>query len=136
MNINWKELITKQYWFGLDRGVVHLTDQIILYTGAALVLLGVILLIVKLISKDTLKKPQISRVSSVFITIGLLEMLWYVLRWQYVNALGSRFMAALIGIIGLMFLWKPIKYFLFSYRKDVVIQSKEQLKEKYLNMNR
>ncbi len=136
MNINWKELITKQYWFGLDRGVVHLTDQIILYTGAALVLLGVILLIVKLISKDTLKKPQISRVSSVFITVGLLEMLWYVLRWQYVNALGSRFMAALIGIIGLMFLWKPIKYFLFSYRKDVVIQSKEQLKEKYLNMNR
>lgn len=136
MNINWKELITKQYWFGLDRGVVHLTDQIILYTGAALVLLGVILLIVKLISKDTLKKPQISRVSSVFITVGLLEMLWYVLRWQYVNALGSRFMAALIGIIGLMFLWKPIKYFLFSYRKDVVIQSKEQLKEKYLKMNR
>lgn len=136
MNINWKELITKQYWFGLDRGVVHLTDQIILYTGAALVLLGVILLIVKLISKDTLKKPQISRVSSVFITVGLLEMLWYVLRWQYVNALGSRFMAALIGVIGLMFLWKPIKYFLFSYRKDVVIQSKEQLKEKYLNMNR
>lgn len=136
MNINWKELITKQYWFGLDRGVVHLTDQIILYAGAALVLFGVILLIVKLISKDTLKKPQISRVSSVFITVGLLEMLWYVLRWQYVNALGSRFMAALIGVIGLMFLWKPIKYFLFSYRKDVVIQSKEQLKEKYLNMNR
>lgn len=136
MNINWKELITKQYWFGLDRGVVHLTDQIILYAGAALVLFGVILLIVKLISKDTLKKPQISRVSSVFITVGLLEMLWYVLRWQYVNALGSRSMAALIGVIGLMFLWKPIKYFLFSYRKDVVIQSKEQLKEKYLNMNR
>lgn len=136
MNINWKEFITTQYWFGLERGIVRLTDSVILYAGAALMLIGVILLIVKLINKNKLLKPQIGRFSSVFMTVGLLEMLWYVLRWQYVNALGSRAAALLILLIGLLFLWKPVRYFLFDYKKDIAVQSKEDLKEKYLNMGR
>ncbi len=136
MTINWNELISKQYWLGLDRGVVHLTDKIILYFGAALVVIGVILLIVRLLSSDKLKRPQFGRISSVFMTVGLLEMLWYVLRWQYVSALGSRLAALLVGLFGIYFLIKPIRYFLFQYRKDLNLLSKEQLKEKYLKMDR
>ncbi len=136
MTINWKVFISSEYWFGLDRAIVHLTDKIILYSGIALVLLGVIFLVVKIISSDKLKKPYFSRISSTFITIGLLEMLWYVLRWQYVNVLGARITAALIAIIGLLFLIGPIRYFLFSYKKDAEVQGKELLKGKYLNMNR
>lgn len=136
MTINWKVFISSEYWFGLDRVIVHLTDKIILYAGLALVLLGVIFLIVKIISSDKLKKPHFSRISSTFITIGLLEMFWYVLRWQYVNILGSRFMALVIALIGLISLIKPIRYFLFNYKKDSAMMGKEQLKDKYLNMNR
>ena len=137
MNINWKEFITTNYWFSLDRvNPSHLTDKIILYAGAALLLLGVIILIVKLISSSKLTKPQLRRVSSVFITVGLLEMVWYVLRWQYVNALGSRTTAAVIAIIGFIFLLKPIRYFIFTYREDLSLLSKEEIKEKYLKMNR
>lgn len=136
MNIKWKEFTTADFWLGLDRVSMHLTDKVILFAGLALVLLGAIILVVKIINTDKLKKPHFSRISSTFITVGLLEMLWYVLRWQYVNMLGARITAALIGLIGLMFLYRPLKYFLFNYRKDMAVQSKEQLKEKYLNMNR
>ncbi|QQS22822.1 hypothetical protein IPM19_04325 [bacterium] len=136
MTINWNEFITKQYWFGIERGVVHLTDKVILYFGAALVVLGVVFLIVRLLSSDKLKRPQFGRLSSVFMTIGLLEMIWYVLRWQYVSALGSRTTALLIGLAGIYFLIKPLKYFLFQYRKDMNLLNKEQLKEKYLNMKK
>ncbi len=136
MTINWKEFISSDFWLGLDPVITRLTDKIILYAGIGLVLLGVIFLIVKIISSDRLKKPYFSRISSTFITIGLLEMLWYLLRWQYVNVLGARITAALIAIIGLLFLIRPIRYFLFNYKEDSLQMSKEQLKNRYLNMNR
>ncbi len=136
MNINWKTFITKDYWLGIDRVTVHLTDKIVLYVGAGLLLLGVIFLIIKLISSDKLKKPHFRSISSILITTGLLEMLWYVLRWQYVSVLGARLTALLIGLVGLICLWKPISYFVFKYRSDVNLLSKEELKDKYLHMNR
>lgn len=131
-NINWKELISSEYWFGIDRASMHLTDKIILYFGAGLVVIAIALLVIKLLSKNELVRPIYNRVVSVFLTVGLLEMLWFLLRSQYVYALGTRLAALVIGIIGLIYLYKPAKYLLFQYKKDSQVLSKQQLKEKYL----
>lgn len=136
MNINWSEFAKTSYWFGIERGVIHLTDKIILGFGAALVILGVLVLLVRILAKNQLIKPSLGRISSVFISVGLLEMLWYLLRTQYVNVLSSRTAALLIGVVGLMYLYKPIKYFLSQYKNDLVSFHQQQLKDKYLKMTR
>ena len=132
-SINWSLLLTSKFWFEIDRMTsISLADKIILWTGVALLALGIILLVYRLLTKNILLKPVIGRVSSVFISVGLLEMLWFLLRTQYVNTLGARITALLIGLIGLGFLFGPLKYFLKQYRQDKVNYQKQQVKEKYL----
>lgn len=133
-NINWSQFITPGFWFSVERGTLHLTDKIILGAGAALVILGVLTLLMKLLAKNFLLKPALSRISSVFLTIGLLEMLWYLLRIQYVNVLASRVSALVVLIFGCIYLVKPIKYFWFEYRPDLAKFAQQQQKEKYLKM--
>jgi hypothetical protein len=132
-SINWSLFLTSQFWLGIDRfGGISLADKIILWTGVALLALGIILLVYRLLTKNVLLKPVIGRVSSVFIVVGLLEMLWFLLRSQFVNTLGARITAVIIGLIGLGFLYGPLKYFIKQYRQDKVNYQKQQVKEKYL----
>lgn len=131
-NINWAEVFSKEFWFGIDRFGLHLTDRIILIGGAVLVLAGVVMLIVKFISNNHLLKPYFAKITSVLLTIGLLEMLWFLLRTQYVNALGTRFTAAGILLVGLLWLIQPLRYLLFQYKIDYELFQKQQQKEKYL----
>lgn len=132
-SINWSVFTTSRFWFGIDRfGGVSLTDKIILWFGAGLLALGIILLIYRVVSKNMLVKPALGRISSVFITVGLLEMFWFLLRAQFVNTLGTRFAALLVGLIGLGFLYSPVKYFFKHYKQDSANFEREQTKQKYL----
>lgn len=132
MQINWQELTSKNYWLGIDRLGMHLTDKVILFFGLGLIALAITLWILRRFKTSPVTTQFYSRLISVFFTVGLLEGLWFVLRSQYVNTLGTRLAALIIGLVGLAFLIKPLKYFIFNYRQDLTRLSKEQLKQKYL----
>ncbi len=136
MTINWNKFFSTEYWFAIDRAIIHPTDKIIFGFGAAIFILGVIALVGKMITKNKLLKPSIGRIGTVFIWVGLLELLWYFLRTQYVYALGTRFAALLIGVVGLLFLYSPIKYFFTQYKNDREQFEKQQVKDKYLNLKK
>lgn len=132
-NINWSVFTTSQFWFGIDRfNGISLTDKIILWFGVALLAIGIIILVYRVLNKNVLLKPMMGRVSSVFITVGLLEMFWFLLRNQFVNTLGTRAVALLIAVVGLAFLYKPVKYFWKQYGADLQSYERQQLKNKYL----
>lgn len=131
--IDWSLVWSSQFWFGIDRFKgVSMADKIILWFGVGLLAVGIIVLVYRLLSKNVLLKPILGRISSVFISVGLLEMFWFLLRSQLVNTLGSRFTAVLIGLIGLGFLYGPLKYFLRQYSQDATAYQREELKNKYL----
>ena len=131
-NIQWKQLITQEFWFGIDRVGLHLTDRVILIGGAAIVVSGIVVLIIRFIKGDHLLKPALAKMTSVLLTIGLLEMLWFLLRAQYVNALGTRFTAVGILLVGLLWLIQPIRYLFFQYPAEYAEWEKQKSKEKYL----
>lgn len=132
-SIDWSLVWSSPFWFGIDRFKgVSMADKIILWFGVGLLAVGIIVLVYRLLSKNVLLKPIFGRISSVFITVGLLEMFWFLLRSQLVVTLGSRFTALLIGLVGLGFLYWPIKYFLKQYSHDSVNYQREELKNKYL----
>jgi hypothetical protein len=132
MAINWKEVISKDFWFDIDRTAIHLSDRAILYGGGAAVMLGIMLFVYKVFTKNLFLKKVTSQLSTIFITIGLLEVIWFALRWQYVSALGTRFVAALIGIAGLVWLYWPIKYLFTRYKTDMAEAQRKMVRDKYL----
>ncbi len=133
--IDWSLVFSTQFWLGIDRFKgVSMADKMILWFGVALLVIGILVLVYRLVSKNNLLKPALGRVSSVFITVGLLEMLWFLLRSQLVSALGSRAAAVIVALVGLAFLIKPIKYFFKQYGADHVAYVKQQQKDKYLNL--
>ncbi|GEM_PF-855741 len=132
-SIDWSVFLGRQFWFGIDRfGGMALTDKIILWAGVGFLAIGILVMVYRIVSKNVLIKPALGRISSVFITVGLLEMFWYLLRAQFVNTLGTRFAALLILLVGLAFLYSPLKYFWKRYSHDLVNHEREQIKQKYL----
>jgi hypothetical protein len=132
-NINWGEVWSKDFWFAIDRTRIHTSDTLLLYIGAALVALGIILLIFKKLAKNQFLGRVAGRFAKIALTIGLLEGVWYLLRWQYVQALGTRLVAVLLLVWGLAWLYFPIKYLLRNYKLDMEQASREASRMKYLS---
>lgn len=135
-NINWGEVFSRDFWFGIDRAVIHTSDKAFLYIGAALVVLAIITLIYARFSKNKFLGRVAVRLSKIFITIGLLEGLWYLLRTQYVAALGTRFVAALLLVWALVWIYFPIKYLVKNYKVDMEKAQREMSRDKYLKNNK
>lgn len=133
-DIQWHDLLTTDFWFDIDRSMLHLSDKLFLYGGGLLVILGIIALIVSRFLSNEFIKKVVKRVSKIFITIGLLEAIWFGLRMQYVQVLGFRFTALLIALAGLIWLYFPISYLITHYRTDMAIAARAASREKYLKM--
>lgn len=131
-NINWGEVFSKDFWFGIDRTAIHTSDKVFLYIGSALVALAIIALIYARFSKNQFLGRVAVRLSKLFITIGLLEGLWYLLRIQYVSALGTRFVAALLLVWAVVWIYFPLKYLVKNYKFDMEKAQREMSREKYL----
>lgn len=135
-NINWNELLTSKFWFGIDRAQIHLSETAFLYVGAGLVVLGILALAFARFTSNQFLSRVALRFAKIFIVIGLLEGLWYVLRTQYVQLLGAKFIAALLLVWGLVWLYWPIKYLLRNYKEDMAKAQREASRDKYLNYKR
>ena len=133
-NIQFSNLLKKDYWLEIDRVSLHFIDKSFLYLGAVLVVLGVGVLVWKSIYKNQLLKPSLSTIGNTLIVVGVLEMLWFLLRIQFVSVLGTRISALIVMIVGILWLIKPVKYLLLHYKSDLQDYHKKQLKEKYLQM--
>ncbi len=130
--INWAEVFSRDFWFGIDRFSIHFTDKAFLWIGVALVVLSVIaLLYARFADNEFLAKVAV-RISKIFMVIGLFEGLWYLLRTQYVAALGTRTVALLILVWGLIWIYFPIRYIVTHYKTDMEKAQRQASREKYL----
>jgi hypothetical protein len=131
--IKWSELATNKFWFGVDRLSIHLSDNLFLYAGLALLGLGILTLIYARFASNQFLSRVAMRAAKILVTIGLLEAFWYLLRIQYVQALGTRFTAMLILLAGVIWLYWPIKYLVSHYKVDMEKAERAASREKYLN---
>lgn len=132
--LNWRELITYKFWFGYDRFVMHTSDNLFLLAAIILVVVGITTLVYSKVTKNEFLAKVVGNFSKIFLTIGFVEAFWYLLRYQYVQALSTRFVAMLILVVGLVWLYWPIKYFLTRYKVDMAEAERKASREKYLNL--
>ncbi len=130
--INWSEVFSRDFWFGIDRLTIHLSDKLFLWTGVGLVALSIVLLLyARFVHNHFLAKVAL-RISKIFLIIGIIEGLWYLLRIQYIQALGTRFTGMLILLCGLVWLYWPVKYLVVHYKTDMEKAQRDASREKYL----
>lgn len=132
-NINWRQLKTYDFWFGYDRFVIHVSDKIFLIIGALLVLGGIIALVYVFFAHNEFLEKVAKWKAKVLITIGLLEMLWFVFRYEYVQVFSVRLVAVLLLVIGAFWMYYPVKYFFTRYKVDLAEAERKASREKYLN---
>lgn len=134
--INWKEIFTQKWLFGIDRVLLHRFDKSMFVFGLGLVILGIIL---KAGSwwyvRNPFLKKILNRLAMLGFVIGFLELLWYGLRFENTRVLGTHFVALLIALAGLTWLFFIAKYLFTQYRRDVEQWKKDQVKQKYLNQS-
>lgn len=132
-DIKWNEFATSQFWFAIDRSMIHLSDRIFLLIAIVLLVLGIFFFLFAWFSKNQFLSRVAGRVSKIFITIALLEGLWYALRYQLVQVFGTKAAAVLILVVGLVWLYWPIKYLIKNYKVDMAEAQRAASREKYLN---
>lgn len=132
-DIKWSEFATTEFWFAIDRAMLHQSDRIFLLIAIVLFVLGLIMFTYTRFSKNQFLARVASRVSKIFITIAILEGIWFVLRYQLVQVFGTKAAAVLILLAGLVWLYWPIKYLITHYKVDMGEAQRAASREKYLN---
>jgi hypothetical protein len=130
--MNYKNLLTSDYWFDVDRTRLHVFDKTVLGVAIGLVLLSGVLYLVKRKVQNPFDKQIAEKLAVAIFWLGVLEALWFGLRFEYVAMLGTKFVATLIAVaFGIRIIYLLIKY-LRNRKAALVAWQKEQTKLKYL----
>lgn len=133
-DISWKQFKTYDFWFGYDRFMIHVTDKAILLAGALFLFFGFVALAFSFFAKNQFLAKVAKWKAKILIIGGLGEILWFGLRYQNVQVFGTRFVALLILLAMLVWLYFPAKYFFSRYKTDLAEAERKANKDKYLNM--
>jgi predicted membrane protein len=130
--IDFHKIFSQTYLLDIDQLTLHRSDKGLFVVGGALVIVGIIFRLISWSAKNPFTKALRRRFSTWALTIGLLEALWFGLRYQNTQILGSHLVAFLILLIGLVWFIYILKYALGQYRRNLAQWEKDLLKQKYL----
>jgi hypothetical protein len=130
---SWRNLLTSDYWFSVDRVLVGRGVKLAALVGAILIILSIAAWLAtrsKTMNRITVRAARRFGVWAFW--IGVLTLAWAGLRYQYVYVLGTRAALALIVIIAAAWLFPIARYMIRSYPVEMAAAAKQQLKDKYL----
>lgn len=134
--MNYKNILTSDYWFNIDTIGLHVVDKVVFGIGVGFVVVGIVLALINRRTKNPFDKALLGKFANALWITGAVEMVWFVFRYENAIYLGTLFVAGLIGLaflVRLAFLAKD----LFKNRKAALeAWQKEQVKLKYLTKQR
>ncbi len=134
--MNIKEILQKvfspEYIFDISVMVPHPTDRYYMFLGFVMVLVGVVFKVVSNFSKNPISQNLWHRLASPFVVGGILEVVWFVAREQNIKLFGSHIVAWIIGVVILIWLYFPLKYWWSKYKDEKQAWEKQQIKLKYM----
>ena len=130
--MNLKSFFTVKYLFEINRISLDSVDKFFLMLAGLLLVLAAIFKLSSVYSPNPADKKYRSQLYNVFLTIGLLEGVWFLARYQFIRFFGSRFVALLILLIGIVWFGAVLMKMIKNYKVEKVNWEKEELKRKYL----
>ena len=130
--MNFKQYLTPQYLFQINTAYVSPREKLYFLAGVILILLSIGLKISASLAPNPVDGKYRTKFYHLFLSIGLGEIFWYLCRYENVMFFGTRFVALLIVLIGLVWFVAILVGMLKNYKKEKVIWGKEQVRLKYL----
>ncbi len=130
--MSFKEFFAVKSLFEINRVMIEPADKALMSVGLALVLLAIIFKLAAAYAPTPIDKKYRSKFFNLFAWIGLLELVWFGARAQYVRFFGTRFTALLILLIGLAWFVPLAINSVKRYSAEKAQWEKDQVKAKYL----
>ena len=127
-----KKLLSYQYLFEVNPVLLTRSDKFFAAIGVVCVILAIVFKISAIYSPSPIDKNMRERFFNLFLTIGILEVIWFGARYQNIRFFGSHFIALLILVIGLVWLVNLILKIVKNYSIEKSAWEKDQVKNKYL----
>ena len=134
--MNYKVFISKQFWFSIDPSVLYKSDYAILILAGIFLVLAAISFILKLKIQNSYDKNILTKVSSAFLIVGLLEAIWFGFRYEHIAFFGTHFAAGIILLVFLIYLGFIFKDILKNRKALIQKWQKDQINSKYLPQQR
>jgi len=129
---NFHKLISKSYLFDINRVLLTRSDKLFAILGLAMAVLAIAFKLASMYAPNPVDKVLRNKFFRMFLTIGVLEVVWFGARYQNIMFFGSHFVALLILFIGILWFVKLAISVIRHYGSEKEIWEKEQIKAKYL----
>ncbi len=130
MNIG--HIFTAEYLFGYAYAGLGFSGKVYFALALMALALGLICWGAFKKSKNPVQKDFYRRSRNFGLTIGLLGLVWSLLRYERIVTLSNNIVIIVIYVIGLFWLAKLVRYWLGDYKLKYDQYEKEQSKNKYL----
>jgi H+/gluconate symporter-like permease len=127
-----KDFFSAKFLFEINRVLIEPIDKFFLGFGTAAVVIAIVFRVAQTLAPTPVDAKYRSKFFKLFLTIGLLEIVWYGARLQFVRFFGSHFVAILILLIGLVWFGRIAYGMAKNYKREKADFDKEQLRLKYL----
>ncbi len=134
--MNFKNLLTADYWFAIDRTSLHLIDKTVFGIGIAFIVIAIVLVLIRRRTQSPFYRSLLGKFSNIFWITGALEVVWFGFRYENAVYLGTLFVAAFIGLIFLLRAGFLTKLFIRNRKTALQAWQREQVKNKYLPKQR
>lgn len=123
------------FWFQQPGVVLGGEDKILFIVFAGMIVLGAIFILWTNFNKHQVVKRLLSRVRNLFVWVGLVGVLWFVMRYENVPMLGKRFWFLVLAVWWVIWAGFIAWYGLAKFRKDKQEVDWKKLNSKYLPDN-
>lgn len=128
-----QKVFSEKYLFEIDRIALQRSDNMFFVLGIILVVAATVLRVTNMYIQNPVVKKFQHRWFKLAATIGVLEVVWFGLRWENVRFFGTHFIALIILVIGVFWTVAILKYAWRTFALDKQQWEKQQLKLKYLH---
>ncbi len=121
-------------WY-INRISIETADYVFLGIAVVLVLVAFVFGVLGFRESESLRKDLLQRFWKNFLTIGLLGVLWYGARIQFIGLFGTRLAFLILLLAGLIWFGYLIRYVRSEYALAISAATRQRQKDKYLKMS-
>jgi hypothetical protein len=120
------------FWFSPPTTFLTSMDRVFGFVFAGFLIVAIIIMVVRKFSRNEINNKLLTKFFHLFLNLGIIGILWFGFRYENTPVLGLRYWAALIIIVGLIWLGFILKYLIFNFSKEQKEYQHQLVKNKYI----
>ena len=122
----------KFFWLVQPSSVLNNFDNTVGYFSAALIALSVLTWLAARFVKHKVVKKALRKFFSLFLTTGLLGLLWFGLRYENTPIFGRRYWVIVLAALMVVWLAYVLRYLFTTFRAEKAEYDRQMINSRYL----